>query len=299
MSKLVNARVQMLILSSTGQVPTVPSNPALTPESESWLATDLLKGEWAINTADEILFQRVGNDIKKIFAFDYKGKFADASALTTAWPNGSADEREGWFARVGSAFYVWDLDNDEWAELSGGGGGAWGGITGTLGDQTDLQAALDAKAAASHTHDDRYYTESELDSLLSAKAADSAVVKLTGTQSVAGEKTFTDPVHANREHHTEITASETLALDQANERLFANHASTEIELTVPPNSSVAFPVKTEIEVIRYGDADVSFVAGAGVTINSVGGYLGLSAKYAGACLIKIGVNEWVLIGNLS
>lgn len=78
---------------------------------------------------------------------------------------------------------------------------AWGEITGTLSDQTDLQAALDAKqdeltgltasvaelnytdgvtsniqtqldgkAASSHTHDDRYYTESEVDTLLSGKS---------------------------------------------------------------------------------------------------------------------------------
>lgn len=39
-------------------------------------------------------------------------------------------------------------------------GGVWGGITGTLGDQTDLQSALDGKAAASHTHD---ATEVDLD----------------------------------------------------------------------------------------------------------------------------------------
>lgn len=32
-----------------------------------------------------------------------------------------------------------------------GGGGAWGTITGTLSDQTDLQSALDGKAATSHT----------------------------------------------------------------------------------------------------------------------------------------------------
>lgn len=37
---------------------------------------------------------------------------------------------------------------------------AWGDITGTLSGQTDLQAALDAKAAASHTHD---ATEVDLD----------------------------------------------------------------------------------------------------------------------------------------
>ncbi|MHC4648920.1 MAG: hypothetical protein ACYTBJ_25990 [Planctomycetota bacterium] len=34
----------------------------------------------------------------------------------------------------------------------GGSGVAWGGITGTLSAQTDLQSALDAKAATSHTH---------------------------------------------------------------------------------------------------------------------------------------------------
>lgn len=32
----------------------------------------------------------------------------------------------------------------------------WGGIVGTLSNQTDLQNALDAKAAASHNHDGVY-----------------------------------------------------------------------------------------------------------------------------------------------
>lgn len=36
--------------------------------------------------------------------------------------------------------------------ISAGGGVAWGGITGTLSDQTDLQSALDGKANTSHTH---------------------------------------------------------------------------------------------------------------------------------------------------
>jgi len=49
---------------------------------------------------------------------------------------------------------------------SGGGGGTWGSITGTLSNQTDLQTALNLKAD------------------------DSAVVKLTGNQTIDGEKTF-------------------------------------------------------------------------------------------------------------
>lgn len=40
------------------------------------------------------------------------------------------------------------------AGVSGSGSVAWGDITGTLSDQTDLQAALDAKADIDHTHAD-------------------------------------------------------------------------------------------------------------------------------------------------
>lgn len=51
----------------------------------------------------------------------------------------------------------------------GGGGGAvsWGDILGTLADQTDLQTALNGKSDTGHTHDDRYYTESETDTEIS------------------------------------------------------------------------------------------------------------------------------------
>lgn len=95
---------------------------------------------------------------------------------------------------------------------TGGGGGTWGSITGTLADQTDLQSAIDAKAAASGYTASRVLTTSaggaiavssittttlayldatsSIQTQLDAKAADSAVVKLTGTQTVAGAKTF-------------------------------------------------------------------------------------------------------------
>ena len=61
---------------------------------------------------------------------------------------------------------------------------SWGDIAGTLSNQTDLQNALDAKAASVHTHttsditdlasytglDVRYYTEAETDALLGGKS---------------------------------------------------------------------------------------------------------------------------------
>ena len=59
---------------------------------------------------------------------------------------------------------------------------AWGNVSGkpstyspsahnhAIADVTGLQAALDGKAASSHTHDDRYYTETEIDTKLAGKA---------------------------------------------------------------------------------------------------------------------------------
>lgn len=41
--------------------------------------------------------------------------------------------------------------NTQWVNQSGGGSSTWGGITGTLSAQTDLQSALDAKALATRT----------------------------------------------------------------------------------------------------------------------------------------------------
>ena len=46
-----------------------------------------------------------------------------------------------------------------------------GDVSGLSGDVADLQTAVAGKADASHNHDDRYYTESETDTLLAGKAA--------------------------------------------------------------------------------------------------------------------------------
>ena len=51
------------------------------------------------------------------------------------------------------------------------GSGTWGSIPGYIEDQTDLQDALDGKSDAGHNHDERYYTETEIDGKLGAIAS--------------------------------------------------------------------------------------------------------------------------------
>jgi hypothetical protein len=66
--------------------------------------------------------------------------------------------------------YVLKILNGVKSWVTAAAGATWGSITGTLSNQTDLQNALDAKSNTGHTHDDRYYTETEVDGLLLSKA---------------------------------------------------------------------------------------------------------------------------------
>jgi hypothetical protein len=74
-----------------------------------------------------------------------------------------------------------------------------------------------------------------------------------------------------------------------------SNASTQT-VTVPPNSGVAFPVGTQIDVMQQGAGKVTFAAGAGVTINSQGGLLSIGAQYVGVSLIQTAANTWTLVG---
>lgn len=70
-------------------------------------------------------------------------------------------------------------------------------------------------------------------------------------------------------------------------------------LTVPLNSSVAFPVGSEIDVLQTGAGLTTIVATGGVTINSRGGVLGLAGQWALATLIKRATDTWLLIGDIA
>ena len=69
--------------------------------------------------------------------------------------------------------------------------------------------------------------------------------------------------------------------------------------TVPPNSSVAFGIGTQLNIAQLGAGQTTIVAGAGVTINSAGAKLKLLTQYAVATVVKTDTNTWFAVGNLS
>ena len=107
--------------------------------------------------------------------------------------------------------------------------------------------------------------------------------------SYAGQTTVTS--------NNQVGTTYTFALSDAGKfATFSNAAA--VTVTVPPNSSVAFPTDTQIEVCQLGAGKVTLAQGSGVTINSQSSYKSLAAQYAGAILQKTGTDTWVLLGNL-
>ena len=94
-----------------------------------------------------------------------------------------------------------------------------------------------------------------------------------------------------------LTASYTLALSDSGKVVEMNVATAN-NLTVPPNSSVAFPIGTIIEIGQYGPGQTTIVPGSGVTIRSPGSKLKLTGQYSSCSLRKRATNEWWLVGDL-
>jgi hypothetical protein len=68
-------------------------------------------------------------------------------------------------------------------------------------------------------------------------------------------------------------------------------------LTVPNNSTEAFAIGVHIDIIQTAAGDITVAGAVGVTINAAPGYK-LNGQWASATLIKVGTNEWDLVGNL-
>ncbi len=103
---------------------------------------------------------------------------------------------------------------------------------------------------------------------------------------------------ATKRPSVEKTASHTLALVDAGYLVRMNVGSSN-NLTVPPNSDVAFALDTMIDVAQMGAGQTTIVAGSGVTIRSSGAKLKLTGQYSAASLQKLGTNEWLLVGDIT
>lgn len=144
-------------------------------------------------------------------------------------------------------------------------------------------------------------------SIIEAKLATAAVT----TSKIASSVTLTTPnigaatgtslnATGNVISHivtTTQTGSYTLALTDDGTIVQMNVAGAN-NLTVPLNSSVAFPIGTQIIIQQQGAGQTTIVAAGGVTLNATPG-LKLRAQNSGAVCIKYSTDAWFVFGDLS
>jgi len=91
----------------------------------------------------------------------------------------------------------------------------------------------------------------------------------------------------------------TLVLADANVALVEMDKATANNLTIPPDSSVAFPIGAQVLMVQAGVGQTTLTPGSGVTILSAGGNLKTTSQYSGATLIKKAANTWYAFGDLT
>ena len=165
---------------------------------------------------------------------------------------------------------------------------------GTLDTLGELAASLANNASLSTTLTDSIALKAPL-----ASPTFTGVVTLPAGTISNADVSSTAAIEQNKIADTLINtqaASYTLVLADKN-KLVEMGVGSGNTLTIPPNSSVAFPVGSTITILQTGAGQCTLTAGAGVTVNGTPG-LKLRTTWASATIIKRATDTWVALGDL-
>ena len=98
------------------------------------------------------------------------------------------------------------------------------------------------------------------------------------------------------------TASYTFALTDGNNTFVTINNASANTATIPPNSSVAFPVGTILNFAQTGAGQTTITQGSGVTITSTGATPSAPktrVQYSACSAIQTSANNWLVIGDIA
>ena len=90
----------------------------------------------------------------------------------------------------------------------------------------------------------------------------------------------------------------TLVLTDANNTVVELSNTSAITVTIPLESSVAYPVGSQVQLLQTNTGQVTVAGASGVTVNGTPG-LKLRAQWSFATLIKRASNTWVIVGDVT
>ena len=98
------------------------------------------------------------------------------------------------------------------------------------------------------------------------------------------------------------TASYTAVLADGNNALVTLANASANTFTIPPNSSVAFPVGTVLNFAQTGAGQTTITQGSGVTIISVGAVASAPktrVQYSACSAVQTSANNWLVFGDIA
>lgn len=200
----------------------------------------------------------------------------------------------------GKTAYMYDADSDTWYAIAGSTNTAanytWSG-THTFQSTVTMNDILTNKAGVNNFIDPAARDAalpSPVRGLVCFVKQDASAIAINQIQFYDG--TQWKFIHGYTTLLSKIASYEP-ALDDAGKTISFDSTST-CNVTIPPNSSKAFPIGTRFDVLRMGTGAVTFVQGSGVTILSKNSNKNIASRWSGATIIKTDTNTWTLIGDL-
>lgn len=138
--------------------------------------------------------------------------------------------------------------------------------------------------------------------LLIGLTSDNLVDKLQVNGSILANGKITATAQGNNiavtvDSTTITTSGYTLVLGDAGKFFRVKNGSTALTVTIPANSSVAFPVGTLIGIQQQGTAQITIAGASGVQIESESSLTKTAGQNAGIYLMKTSGDIWLLVGN--
>ena len=159
-------------------------------------------------------------------------------------------------------------------------------------------SGVDVTIFTSTAGDTFFFDASEEKMVITGTDGQNSLEVADGDVEITDQLTVSGGLVAPLQINAQTGTTYTFVLADAGKLVTSSNGSAQT-LTVPPNSSVAYPVGTQVIVQNLGSANATLAQGSGVTIQSKDSAKEIDGQFAGATLIKTATDTWSLIGALA
>jgi hypothetical protein len=125
-----------------------------------------------------------------------------------------------------------------------------------------------------------------------------AIQKLNGNIVAIGSPSLFSTIRTVAGNHT-LDATDLATINTPKPLMILMNSGSTQTFTIPLDSTFDFPIGTQISISQISTFQLTFAVAVGVTLNSMGGWLKIAARYGGATIIKTAANQWYLFGALT